>query len=88
MHKATNIYSLNVSGGQAQRKTNLILFHPRTPLSVATMLIDTNSPFVLDWRNALGLALSVLVAFISGPGGSASREWMRWCAAQPGWRPF
>lgn len=31
-------------------------------------MLDTHSPFVLDWRNALGLVLSVLVAFISGPG--------------------
>ncbi|KAF6252545.1 hypothetical protein COO60DRAFT_517022 [Scenedesmus sp. NREL 46B-D3] len=31
--------------------------------------MDASSPFVLDWRNGVGLALSVLVAFISGPGG-------------------
>lgn len=35
------------------------------------MLVNL-SPFVLDWRNALGLTLSVLVALISGPGQCSS----------------
>lgn len=39
--------------------------------SIREASMDRSTSFELDWRNGLGLALSVLVAFISGPGGGA-----------------